>query len=176
MADVAAALLESMRAFGCGAPQEDDVTAVLIRREPARSAQFARTFDSLDAIFAFIDATFAAFGADDSLRPAVELAVEELFTNMVKHGKGEGEIVLQLSRIPRGIEATLVDHGAAPFDVTQAPAARVDLPLDEREAGGLGLHLVRRMVDRIVYEYLEDLRETRITIRKTSGGGGHVQD
>jgi sigma-B regulation protein RsbU (phosphoserine phosphatase) len=179
MKQLAGALLESMRAFGHGAPQLDDVTAVLVQRQVTPkpvSARFARSFDSLDTIFAFIGETCAAFGVDASLRPAIELAIEELFTNVVKHGRGEGDIAIALSPIPRGLEATLIDHGAAPFDPTKVPAAQVDLPLAEREPGGLGIHLVRRMVDTIDYEYREDLRETRITIRKTSGGGGHVQD
>ena len=190
MAELTGVLLASVRSFARGAPQEDDVTAVLIRRETERvaSAAFGRNYDSLGAIFAFIEATFASHGVDAALKPPVELAIEELFTNMVKYGKtGEGQVRLTLSRITRGVEATLIDHGAAPFDVTRFPDVDVDLPLEQREPGGLGIHLARRMVDSIKYEYREDLQQTRIIIRKTSsetadpGGvpgrkGEHVQD
>jgi anti-sigma regulatory factor (Ser/Thr protein kinase) len=52
--------------------------------------------------------------------------------------------------------------------------ADVGLPLEQRQPGGLGIHLVRRMVDSVEYEYRKELRETRITFRKT--GDGHVHD
>jgi serine/threonine-protein kinase RsbW len=82
------------------------------------------------------------------------------------------------------VEATLIDHGTEPFDITQVPDADIGLPLEQREPGGLGIHLVRRMVDSIEYEYREELRQTRITFRKTltgsggaaKGGDGHVHD
>jgi len=188
--ELADLLLESMHAFARGAPQEDDVTIVLIQREmprPAAVSSFERSLDSLEAIFGFIAATFASQGIDASLRPPVEFAVEELFTNMVKYGKAsEAEVRLGLTRIPGGVEATLIDDDSDPFDINQVPDANVDLPIEQREPGGLGIHLVRRMVDSIEYEYREELRQTRISFRKTlkgpSGpgaakkGGGHVHD
>jgi anti-sigma regulatory factor (Ser/Thr protein kinase) len=191
MAELAGALLASARAFARGAPQEDDVTAVLVKREDARpsvSARFARGLGSLEPIFGFVGDAFARLGVAPALRGAVELAVEELFTNMVKYGRsGDAEIGLTLAPIPGGVEATLVDRGAAPFDITRVPDVDVGLPIERREPGGLGIHLVRRMVDSIHYEYREDLGQARITFRKTSAGppgpggsprtgGGHARD
>jgi phosphoserine phosphatase len=188
MVELAGVFLASVRAFARGAAQEDDVTAVLIRREiprPPAASSFERSLDSLEEIFGFIGAMFASHAVDASLRPPVEFAVEELFTNMVKYGKAsESRIHLTLARIQGGVEATLIDHGTEPFDITQVPDADIDLPIEQREPGGLGIHLVRRMVDSIEYEYREELRQTRITFRKTltgSGGApkrgeGHVHD
>ncbi|MFN2548044.1 MAG: SpoIIE family protein phosphatase [Myxococcales bacterium] len=176
MAQLARALIDAVRTFARGPPQEDDVTAVLIQRRPETSGSFERSFDSLEGVFGLIGEAFAVHGIDAALRPPVELAVEELFTNMVKYGRGEGAIRLVLSPIASGVEATLVDRGAAPFDVTAVPEARVDAPVEEREPGGLGIHLARRMVDSIDYEYREELRETRVVIRKTTGGTSDVQD
>jgi phosphoserine phosphatase len=182
MAELARFLLDSVRSFACGAPQEDDITAVLIRRDPPTSRSFDRSLASLEAIFAFVGAAFASQGLDETLRAAIEFAIEELFTNILKYGRGgEGQVQITLAPIPQGVEATLVDHGAEPFDVTQFPAVDTDLPIEQREPGGLGLHLVRGMVDSIDYEYRADIRQTRITVRKRSAGGpekvgGHVQD
>jgi anti-sigma regulatory factor (Ser/Thr protein kinase) len=55
------------------------------------------------------------------------------------------------------------------FDVTEAPEANVDLPIEQRRPGGLGLHLVRRMLDRVEYEYSDVERRSRIRLRKTLG-------
>ena len=172
MAELARALLDAVRSFSRGTPQEDDVTAVLIRRDPPTSRSFEKRLDSLEAIFAFVGAGFSSLRLPEKLRPAIELAIEELFTNMMKYGKaGEGQVQITLAPLPQGVEATLVDSGAEPFDVTQFPEVDTDLPIERREPGGLGLHLVRQVVDSIDYEYRADVRQTRITIRKTSAGG-----
>ena len=71
---------------------------------------------------------------------------------------------------PGGVEVALTDYDVEPFDVAQAPAVDVDLPIEQRRPGGLGLHLLRRMLDRIDYDYSPDDRVSRITFRKTAAG------
>jgi anti-sigma regulatory factor (Ser/Thr protein kinase) len=51
--------------------------------------------------------------------------------------------------------------------VTKAPDADVRLPIDQRQPGGLGLHLVRELLDSLEYEYSPADRQSRITFRKT---------
>ena len=62
---------------------------------------------------------------------------------------------------------TLTDYDVEPFDVTKAPDADVKLPIEQRRPGGLGLHLIRRLLDSIEYEYSKERRQSRITFRKT---------
>ena len=64
------------------------------------------------------------------------------------------------------VEVTLTDYGVDRFDPTLAPEVDISLPLEQRKPGGLGLHLIRRMVDSIRYEYDEVNRQSRITFRK----------
>ncbi len=173
MRELLTALQREVDAFGGGAPQEDDMTAVLVRRDASRAASraFARSFDALPAIFEFTSGEFARQGIDAALLPAVDLAVEELFTNMVKYSKGtEAEVRIGLARLANGVEVTLTDYDVEPFDITKAPAADVSLPIEERRPGGLGLHLIRRLMDSAEYEYSRESRESRITLRKTLAG------
>lgn len=135
------------------------------------SRTFGRSFDALPAIFAFTRDEFARQGIDASLLSTVDFAVEELFTNMVKYGKGtEAEVRIALRGLASGVEVTLTDYDVEPFDVTKAPDADVSLPIEQRRPGGLGLHLVRRLVDSVEYEYSRESRESRITLRKTLAG------
>ena len=132
---------------------------------------FPRSFDSLRAIVAFAAEFFARHGVDARLRPVVELALEELFTNMVKYGAdGHAQVGIAMTALAEGVEVTLTDCGAPAFDVTGAPDADVTLPIEERRPGGLGLHLVRRLLDSLEYAYAQERRESRITFRKTLAG------
>jgi anti-sigma regulatory factor (Ser/Thr protein kinase) len=134
---------------------------------------FGRSFESIREIFEFTSHFFARHKVDPRLLPTVDLVVEELFTNMVKYGAAADpgtEVRIAMAAVAGGVEVTLSDFGVEPFDVTQAPDANVDLPIEQRKPGGLGLHLIRRMVDSWGYEYREAARESRITFRKTLAG------
>ena len=129
---------------------------------------FERRFNSLPAIVAFTEDVFASEGIDPSLRTVVDLAIEELFTNMVKYSTGSNsDVRIEMTGIDRGVEVTLVDYNVDRFDVTARPDVDVSLPIEQRKPGGLGLHLLRRLLDSIQYEYAESSRQSRITFRKT---------
>jgi phosphoserine phosphatase len=181
-------LMEALREFGRGAPQLDDVTVVLIRRLPlaavamedgaaeTRAAlagavadladarqSFPRSFDALPSVFEFIQRCVDGVGAD--ARYAVEFTVEELFTNMVKYNpRGAGEIELAIARAPDQLVCRLSDPDSGYFDVTAAPDVDIRAGAESRQPGGLGLHLIRRLVDSLEYDYSG--RTSRITFRK----------
>jgi len=170
MAALAARILADVEAFARGAPQQDDVTLVLVARAPATAARrFARRVDALPALFAFTAAFFAEHGVDVALLSPVDFAIEELFTNMVKYGRpGRDEVELALARIAGGVDVALTDYDVEPFDPTQAPDADVTLPIEQRAPGGLGIHLTRRLVEELEYRYVPERREARISFRKRS--------
>ena len=131
--------------------------------------KFPRSIDSLDSIFAFIEQFFTGEAIDPGLRPVINLTVEELFVNMVNYSEGgDAEIRLRMERSDGDLVASLTDFNVERFDPTERPDVDITKPLEERMPGGLGIHLVRKMVDSLEYEYAN--RESTITIRKTLGG------
>jgi anti-sigma regulatory factor (Ser/Thr protein kinase) len=117
--------------------------------------RFPRAVSALGDIFEFLDAHAAAHAVPPGALYAVRFVVEELFTNMVKYSPsdGPGTVLLELSAEPGRLVVRLTDSGVEPFDVTQAADADTALGLEERKVGGLGLHLVKRMVDSLDYRY-----------------------
>jgi phosphoserine phosphatase len=164
-----AAIVAAVDAHGAGVAQADDMTAVILRRVP-ESRLFARSFASIEAMVAYSRETFDRQGIDRRLLATVDFVVEELFTNMVKYATGSTrDVRMAVAAIDGGVEVTLTDYDVEPFDVTRAPDVDVGAPVEARRPGGLGLHLIRRMVDAIEYRYADATREGRIVFRKTAG-------
>jgi len=124
--------------------------------ESRAQRSFPRTASCLPEIFAFMDAFFEQAQVADSCRNTAELAVEELFTNLVKYSRGgKRDIRIDLARDTDRLIVSLTDFDVEPFDIRTVPDAKTDLSLEERKPGGLGIHLVKRLVDHIDYEYAD---------------------
>lgn len=133
-------------------------------------AAFPRRIDALSAIVAFTAAAFERLQAPLELRRDVDFVLEELFTNVVKYGGGSAPVSIDIAAIAGGVEVTLTEPEAERFDVTRAPVVDTTLPAESRRPGGLGLHLIPRLVDSVKYDYSEAERCSRITFRKTRTG------
>ena len=135
-----------------------------------RALQLAREFSALEQtleeLFSFLGDLFAAHRVDDATAFKVSLAAEELFTNMVRHNVGgRDSICLEVEITGDQIGLRLIDEDVEPFDAADVPAPNLDLPAEERRPGGLGLHLVRSVVDQITYDY-EDRRLTVSVVKR----------
>ncbi|WP_051328520.1 ATP-binding protein [Geminicoccus roseus] len=85
------------------------------------------------------------------------LAFDEILTNLASHATQaagrEIEVEVALRLYPDRLEATIWDDGPA-FDVNSVPPPDLDEELEEREAGGLGLFIVRNVMDQVVHDRL----------------------
>ena len=134
----------------------------------AVSGEFRREIGALPEVFSFLDAFVGGHGIDDRTAFCINLVVEELFTNMVRHNEGGGDqISVSLELRDNRVHLELVDSDVEPFDPQTAEVPRVDAGIDERRPGGLGIYLVSRMVDDLNYSYEPDGRRMRIRVTKT---------
>ncbi|UCD95340.1 MAG: ATP-binding protein [Candidatus Zixiibacteriota bacterium] len=130
--------------------------------------KFRKHMVSLADVFDFMKEFMVLNGIDDSSAYAINLAVEEIFTNFVKYGtKSDSEISVDLLKEADKLTVQIVDLDAEEFDVTAFPKADTDLPLKDRKIGGLGIHLVRQMMDEVKYEYKD--QNSKITLVKYLG-------
>ncbi len=114
---------------------------------------FPRHINALKDVVRFID-EFALENLSGDVVPVVQLVVEEIFTNMVRHNADSpADIELQLSRIDESLTIQITDLESDRFDLREQAAVDVTAPLKDRKPGGLGIHLVKHMVDEIHYRY-----------------------
>ena len=129
---------------------------------------FERDFRALGEIFEFTGRFAAAHRIEESLGYSIDLICEELFTNMVKYGGGEGRVSISIEVRDHRLHLAFIHPGAVPFDVTDTDDVDVSKSIDDRVPGGIGLFLVRRMMDDVAYEYSDGV--ARVTMTKHLGG------
>lgn len=127
----------------------------------------AATLDALAHISAFItDATTRA-GLDEHAAWQVQLAVDEAATNIIQHGYdagAPGEIELTWRTDNGQLIVTLRDRGRR-FSPEHVPAPDITSPLEERQAGGLGIYLMGRLMDSVEFEF-DDQNGNLLTMGK----------
>ena len=97
----------------------------------------------------------------------VNLAIEEMGTNILKYGYSDTavhEVRLRLEIVPGALRLGLEDDGHE-FNPLEAPEPNVNLPAAQRVPGGLGIRLVRKLVDQMTYERCGGRNRLTIKIR-----------
>ena len=123
---------------------------------------FSRNVDNLGELYRFAEDAMLSATIDDSVRFPIQLALEELFVNLVTYNPGaRKDILVGVEIANKGVAVTITDYDAAEFDVTKRRGVDTSASLTDRKPGGLGLHLIQHMVDTLEYDY----REGRSRIR-----------
>jgi serine/threonine-protein kinase RsbW len=126
--------------------------------------------DSLAKISVFITDATSRAGLDDHAAWQVQLAVDEASTNIIQHGYSDdvpGDIELAWRVDGSDLVVTLRDRGRR-FNPDDVPAPDISSPLEERQAGGLGLYLMGRLMDSVEFEF-DDVQGNLLKMTKRIG-------
>jgi anti-sigma regulatory factor (Ser/Thr protein kinase) len=120
---------------------------------PAEVGQLAR-------VRAFVRSVAARLGANPAPIADVVQAVDECVTNSIVHGYSgrPGTVEVELERHGRDLVVRLRDS-APPFDPTVVPAPNLNLPLNLRPLGGMGVFLARDLTDTMSYRRTDEGNE-----------------
>ncbi len=111
------------------------------------------TTDHLKEVRTFVDAAARQFGFGDDEVANIVLAVDEACTNIIKHAYGgapDGDIRVTVIREGKSFEIQIHDHGRS-FDPESIHAPNLKKHLTEYRRGGLGVYLMRRLMDHVEY-------------------------
>ena len=106
----------------------------------------------------FVEAIAQEKQLNQSMAMNINLALEEAVSNVMLYAYPEGTdgLVDVGANIDKdALEFVIVDSGV-PFDPTAAPEVDLNAPVEQRPIGGLGIHLVRQLMDSVSYERKED--------------------
>ena len=166
----------NVKEFANGAQQSDDLTILCIsKRTPKRTILLTNKKSEVTKLQKFMEGAAKEFGIPDDIQLSLNLAVEEAVVNVINYAYPEGtkgNIELNVTYAPisessdatKVISFTLIDQGK-PFDPTIQAEADTTSDLEERQIGGLGIHLIRNIMDRT--EYLRDGNDNILIMTKT---------
>ena len=156
-------LLESLHkdidSFVGLADQFDDITMLSIQIKQLSSSfeeiTIKPSLDSLDQVTDFIDNHLSEGGVSNKLIFKVNMAIDEIYSNIARYsGATEARVGCNVSE--NKVSLRFIDNGS-PYDPTVKEDPDTTLSADEREIGGLGIYMVKKIMDEISYEYKDGL-------------------
>jgi anti-sigma regulatory factor (Ser/Thr protein kinase) len=114
--------------------------------------------ENVEVVTAFVKEELQLLNCSSKVLMQIEVAIDELFSNIAYYAyedsKGKATVRVEISKDPLAVIITFIDDGI-PYDPLKKKDPNTLLSADERQAGGLGIYLVKKMMDEIVYEYKE---------------------
>ncbi len=126
--------------------------------------------ENLSAVTEFVDLRLEQVNCPMKAQMQIDVALEEIFINIANYayqpGKGPATVRVDVTDSPLTVTITFVDHGI-PYDPLAKDDPDVTLPADEREIGGLGIFMTKKLMDDVVYEYKDGSNILRL-VKKLS--------
>ena len=180
---------QAVQAHASGAEQSDDITALTVRyratpaktdsprqsemttgKKPDASLSLKNRLEELNRMTGWVEEQGAAFALSPSLVMSLTLILEEWIVNIISYAyadKSEHTIELRLWREGDDLRFEVEDDGRT-FDPTAQADADTSLPIAHRKIGGLGIHFIRKTMDRFTYRR-ENNRNIVTLVKNISG-------
>ena len=137
------------------------------KEEHVKELKIGARTDNLDQVIAFVDENLEEADCSMKAQMQIDVAVEEIFVNIAQYAytPAEGEAVIRLDTetVPGAVLITFIDSGI-PFNPLAVEEPDVTLSAKDRKVGGLGIFMVKRSMDDVVYEYADN--KNILTIKK----------
>ena len=157
-------MTDAVNQFVEDAEQSDDLTMLVIHYMPqefesvlTETLVMKNNLHEVTRFSAFITSATEKLGIEKSLARQLRLAVEEAVVNVIEYaypaGK-EGDITVKIMSDGNTLRFQIIDAGVL-FDPTMKERADTTLSAEDRQIGGLGILLVRELMDSINYERIE---------------------
>ncbi len=160
--------------FVDGAEQSDDLTMLAVQYTKkhivevlSRTITLHNDVNEVPQLAAFVDDVCEALGFDAPTVMQMNLAMEEAVVNVMNYAYPAGtvgNIRIDAVASEERLKFVITDSGS-PFDPTEQAVVDTTLGVDDRPIGGLGIHLVRQLMDSINYERIDG--KNILTLRKT---------
>ncbi len=112
--------------------------------------------ENLGIVLEFTDRELETLDCSVKVQTQIDIAVEEIFVNIASYAYGEdggkADITIDHEEGSQFVSITFTDQGI-PYDPLKKEDPDVTLSAEEREIGGLGIYMVKKSMDDVIYRY-----------------------
>jgi len=111
--------------------------------------------ESLDRVLGFVDEQLESMECGTKTQIQIDVAVEEMYVNVASYAYEDrvGMVTIRIEEsAPRTVSITMIDEGI-PYNPLEKPDPDVTLPAEKRGIGGLGIYMVKKSMDNMIYEH-----------------------
>lgn len=166
--EILQAVKTDIGAFVGNAPQFDDITMLCLEfKSKMRELTLDALVENIGRATAFVEEQLEEIGCPQKARLQIDIAVDELFGNIAKYayhpGTGPVTVRVEAEHQPLCAVIAFIDQGI-PYNPLAKEDPDIAAPAGEREIGGLGIYMVKKTMDDVVYEYRDG--QNILTIKK----------
>ena len=127
----------------------------------------AATLENIETVTCFVNEQLEAIDCPTKVQIQIDIAIDELFSNIARYAYapdiGEATVRVEIADEPRAAMITFID-GGVPYDPLLKADPDTTLSAEEREIGGLGIFMVKKTMNEMVYDYKDG--KNVLTIKK----------
>jgi sigma-B regulation protein RsbU (phosphoserine phosphatase) len=174
---IVASTVEAVHRFAGEAEQSDDITLLAVQYmglpESMEAKELNITIKNRFEEMEIVEEQFSSFAQENALpeviRQSISIVLDEMLNNIISYayqGEKEKEIEVGFELSGKRLVLTIKDSGV-PFNPFGQETPDISAPIAEREIGGLGIHMVRNLMDE--YSYQRQINKNVITLVKLIG-------
>lgn len=124
------------------------------------------TIENIGKVTDFVDDFLEEYQCPFKSKMQIDIAIDELFGNIANYAygdqTGEATVCVEWNESNSFITISFIDQGI-PFNPLETEEPDITLSVEERKIGGLGIHLVKKNMDEIEYQYVDGKNQLKIS-------------
>lgn len=133
-----------------------------------KELNISATVENIPVVTAFVDEQLEALNCPLKAQMQIDIAIDELFGNIAQYAYnpdiGSATVRVEVSEDPLAVIITFI-NGGIPYDPLKADDPDITLSAEDRPLGGLGIYMVKKSMDAIIYEHRDG--KNILSIKKT---------
>jgi serine phosphatase RsbU (regulator of sigma subunit)/anti-sigma regulatory factor (Ser/Thr protein kinase) len=162
--DICKKVKEDVDAFVCDAEQFDDITMLCVQLNEIDSYNGITVVPSMETVpqvAEFMETEMEKFEISPKISMKMLIAIDEIYSNIVRYS-GATEAIVSIKKSDNTLKLQFKDNGK-PYNTLDSKEPDITASAEDRSIGGLGIFMVKKMLDKVEYKYVDNYNILTLT-------------